>query len=97
MTKRTISPREAAARALCRKDGHPENIQFEGRPMWESYLDTVDVVLETATPLSIEATALRMTELVLEEHRKSMIHFDASKAWIFETYQQCLAKVRKQP
>jgi hypothetical protein len=25
---------EAAARALCRLDGHPENIRFEGNPMW---------------------------------------------------------------
>ncbi|GAA0309191.1 hypothetical protein GCM10009087_19040 [Sphingomonas oligophenolica] len=30
-------PAERAARALCRFDGHPENIKFEGRPMWESY------------------------------------------------------------
>jgi len=29
---------ERAARALCRHEGHPENIQFEGRPMWESYM-----------------------------------------------------------
>lgn len=40
------SPRERAARALCRKQGMPENIKFEGRPMWESYLDQVDIVLE---------------------------------------------------
>lgn len=43
--RREVEPRERAARALCRKDGHPENIQFEGRPMWESYLDTVDTVI----------------------------------------------------
>nr|WP_176024236.1 hypothetical protein [Brucella pseudintermedia] len=42
------SPRERAARALCRKQGMPENIKFEGRPMWESYLDQVDIVLEAA-------------------------------------------------
>lgn len=36
---------ERAARALCRHEGHPENIQFEGRPMWESYLDQARAVL----------------------------------------------------
>lgn len=38
--------RELAARALCRLDGHPEDIKFEGRPMWESYLVQADAVLE---------------------------------------------------
>lgn len=32
------SPIERVARALCSADGHPENIQFEGKPMWQSYL-----------------------------------------------------------
>ncbi|PHQ62842.1 MAG: hypothetical protein COC10_09305 [Sphingobium sp.] len=44
-SRREIHTRERAARALCRKDGHPENIMFEGRPMWQSYLDTVDTVI----------------------------------------------------
>ncbi len=34
-----MSPIERAARALCRLAGHPENTGFEGRPMWESYID----------------------------------------------------------
>lgn len=38
--------RELAARALCRKAGNPEDSTFEGRPMWESYLPEVDVVIE---------------------------------------------------
>lgn len=37
--------RELAARALCRHDGHPEDTAFEGKPMWESYLDAADAVL----------------------------------------------------
>lgn len=49
------SPRERAARALCRLDGHPENIKFEGAPMWQSYLPQVDAVLEAA--LSAEELA----------------------------------------
>ena len=48
MVKRPQSPRERAARALCRLAGNPENITFEGQPMWMSYLREVDVVLEAA-------------------------------------------------
>jgi len=40
--------RERAPRALCRLEGNPEDTMFEGRPMWESYLPEVDVVLEAA-------------------------------------------------
>ena len=49
MTKKPTTrkePRERAARALCRLYGNPENIPFEGKPMWESYLQDVDTVLE---------------------------------------------------
>jgi hypothetical protein len=45
VTKAT-SPRELAARALFRFNGVSENTQFEGRPMWESFLLEVDAVLE---------------------------------------------------
>lgn len=41
-------PRERAARALCRFNGVPEDTRFEGKPMWESYLPEVDVILEAA-------------------------------------------------
>lgn len=43
--KKPQSTREIAARALCRKAGNSENTLFEGKPMWMSYLDTVDIVL----------------------------------------------------
>ncbi len=39
------SPRERAARALCRLAGNPEATKFEGKPMWQSYLAEVDLVL----------------------------------------------------
>lgn len=45
MTAKPKSARELAARALCRFDGHPEDIQFEGKPMWESYLAQAEYVL----------------------------------------------------
>ena len=41
-------PRERAARALCKLHDVPPDIKFEGRPMWESYLDEVDTVLKAA-------------------------------------------------
>ncbi|WP_320203030.1 hypothetical protein [Agrobacterium rosae] len=43
-----MSYRERAARALCRFNNVPEHTQFEGRPMWESFLPEVDAVLEVA-------------------------------------------------
>lgn len=46
MTRKPKPARELAARALCRLDGHPEDIKFEGRPMWASYLPQADKVLE---------------------------------------------------
>jgi hypothetical protein len=42
------SPRERAARALCRLAGNPENTMFEGKPMWVSYLPEADAILEAA-------------------------------------------------
>jgi len=43
---------ERAARALCKFDGHPENIRFEGAPMWRSYVPQARALLESvrATP-----------------------------------------------
>jgi hypothetical protein len=48
MAKHEKSPRERAARALCRLSGNPENAMFEGEPMWKSFLDEVDTVLIAA-------------------------------------------------
>lgn len=39
-------PLERVARALCRVDGHPEEIKFESKPMWASYLGEAEHVLE---------------------------------------------------
>jgi hypothetical protein len=38
-------PRELAARALCRFQGVQEDAVQEGKPMWQSYLPHVNVVL----------------------------------------------------
>jgi len=37
---------ERAARALCDFHGLPQNVTFEGKPMWQSYLPLLDVVME---------------------------------------------------
>jgi hypothetical protein len=41
---------EAAARALCRLAGHPENTKFEGKPMWQSFVPEAKAAIEAATP-----------------------------------------------
>lgn len=46
MPKRQKDPRELAARALSEFHGNPPDIKMDGKPMWQSYLDEVDVVLE---------------------------------------------------
>lgn len=42
------TPRERAARALCREAGLPENMTLEGQRMWMCYLNEVDIVLKAA-------------------------------------------------
>lgn len=41
---------EAAARALCRFHKNLENTQFEGKPMWMSYVPVATVAVEAAVP-----------------------------------------------
>lgn len=60
-----MTPIERAARALCKADGNPENTKFEGKPMWESYLPAVRLVLvalEGASPAMIDAGNQAMRE-----------------------------------
>ncbi|MEG3177070.1 hypothetical protein U1872_12580 [Sphingomonas sp. RB3P16] len=45
---------EAAARALCRLAGIPENSRFEGRAMWESYVPEATAAIDAALPHLIE-------------------------------------------
>lgn len=41
-----MSPMERAARELCRLDGMAPNVNYDGLPMWQSYLPEVKAVLE---------------------------------------------------
>ncbi|NYT43142.1 hypothetical protein HZY97_20370 [Sphingomonas sp. R-74633] len=59
------SPIERAARALCTLAGHPENITFEGRPMWESFLPEVRSVvlaIRDTSPAMLEAGATAIVQ-----------------------------------
>ncbi|MBB4859610.1 hypothetical protein HNO88_002939 [Novosphingobium chloroacetimidivorans] len=67
-------PHENAARALCKLDGHPQNITMNGKPMWQDYLPEVIAVLTAirtpshamlaaadALPCSVDMTACWQT------------------------------------
>lgn len=45
MPKKPQTDWEKAARALCRYDGHPENVTSQGKPMWMGYLGEAKAVL----------------------------------------------------
>lgn len=45
MAAKPKPPLERIARALCRQAGVPENITFEGHPMWEQYLPEARAVI----------------------------------------------------
>jgi hypothetical protein len=53
---------EKAARALCKFDGHAENIKFEGAPMWQSYVPQVRALLgsvQAAAPAGADSEIWR--------------------------------------
>jgi hypothetical protein len=45
VAKKRKDPREGAARIFCRYDGFPEDMMFDGKPMWMKYLREVDELL----------------------------------------------------
>lgn len=49
---------ERAARALCKFQGLPENTKWEGRPMWESFIEQAIVVLNAADEETSAARAV---------------------------------------
>jgi hypothetical protein len=62
---------ERAARALCKFDGHAENIKFEGAPMWRSYVPQAralfDAVRATAPAGADSEVWQEMIEAALAE------------------------------
>lgn len=41
-----VSARELAARAICRVRKLPENVTFDGAPLWQRFLPEADAVLK---------------------------------------------------
>jgi len=84
-TFRGMTPIERAARALCKLDGHAEEGEREGKPLWRSYLPQARAVLE-----AIHEPSLRMTEAgatviryVGPEESPSGYESDAANVWRF--------------
>lgn len=57
-----MTPIESAARALCKHEGHPTDIRFEGAAMWRSFLPEIRAVLtgmRDTPPAGVDAAAWR--------------------------------------
>ena len=63
------SPEERVCRALCRHEGHPENITLEGAAMWQSYKGAAGAVL---TALALEPLLAIVREVADTSHRPAM-------------------------
>lgn len=57
---------ERAARALCKFDGHAENIRFEGAPMWRSYVPQVRALLDSVRATAPEGTDAEDWRMMIE-------------------------------
>lgn len=57
---------ERAARALCKFDGHPENIRFEGAPMWRSYVPQARALLEAVRAAAPAGTDIEVWRAMIE-------------------------------
>lgn len=40
------------ARKMCALDGHPQNTQYEGKPMWASYAEEARTIIMTMRELT---------------------------------------------
>ncbi|WP_267388642.1 hypothetical protein [Sphingomonas sp. GC_Shp_3] len=72
---------ERVARELCRSDGHPENIRYEGKPMWASYAATArKVIAAMRKPTEAMVLAgLRSADAGLPNEYTAMIDAAASE------------------
>ncbi|WP_454888183.1 hypothetical protein [Sphingobium herbicidovorans] len=76
---------ECAARALCRLDGHREDEEHEGRPLWQSYVPQVRTVLEVIhepSPSMMEAGA-EVIKYVSPDEAAPGHQGDAANVWRF--------------
>ena len=80
-----MTPIERAARALCQLDGHPEDGEREGKPLWRGYLPQVQAVLEGLYEPSarmVEAGA-ELIRYVGPEESEIGYRSDAANVWRF--------------
>lgn len=80
-----MTPIERAARALCKFDGHPEDGEREGKPLWQSYLPHVRLVLEALHEPSTHMTEAGATLIryVGPEESEAGYQSDAANVWRF--------------
>ena len=76
-----MDPIERAARALCKHEGHAENIKFEGGKMWESYIPEVRIVIEALRKPSPEMT-FAGEKLLADDRMHSVSRTDIRDSWI---------------
>jgi len=76
------TPEERIARALCRKEGLPENTKFEGQPMWRSFLGEAQAALDAADigplldVLKTVANDASVSQTLRNTARKAMARYD---------------------
>lgn len=76
---------ECAARALCRLDGHREDEEHEGKPLWQGYVLQVRTVLEVIhepSPGMMEAGA-EVIKYVSADEAAPGYQGDAANVWRF--------------
>lgn len=57
---------ERAARALCKFDGHAENIRFEGAPMWRSYVPEARALFDAVRATAPAGTDIKVWQAMIE-------------------------------
>jgi hypothetical protein len=80
-----MTPIERAARALCKLDGHPEDGEREGKPLWQNYVLQIRVVLDAIHEPSLHMTEAGATIIryVGPEESSSGYQSDAANVWRF--------------
>ena len=74
---------ERAARALCTFEGHSEDILFNGRPRWESYIPAMHILLDTLSEpddMMKEAGAV-IIKASLDGQSENAREEDAANVW----------------
>lgn len=74
---------ERAARALCAFEGHDEDVDFKGRPMWESFIPAAQAMLEAIREpdqMMKEAGAI-IVKAALDGQSEEAQERDAANVW----------------